>query len=399
MTLIPQILAVVALAAYPTTPSEIINSIEPGAYRADADFAVTMPQLPDDVVYSLTISQTPAPTDTLCPAAYLIDWTVTQRPGMSEPTMADHGFTSYFYGNHYSLLAERLRERHADTDQVSFMRPHRGGIAVTSQFADLVPSILAAKLRDMESDPRYTLIARPDTTVSGEKAVALLTTLTIDGTVASEGEYIFYPGEHLVPRRITLENNTGSIGEQTVTVKFARPTDAGAAPAPTNEESLIAAYPEEFERYRTSSYRLENLPGRHLPAIAAPTANGKRYARTASQTLDAPAVVVLLEARSEFTPNVIEAVRTAARQLPWRADILWAFTDTNPDDVEAVMPAPGTDETILLSARSIARDCGAGSMLPAIVFVGRDGIVTDFTAGYNNSLASDVLKKMMALPN
>lgn len=408
--LLPILSAAVA-ASSPVTPEDIISRIDTGAYRADATFSVTMPQLPDDVVYSLTINQTPAPDDTICPTAYLIDWAITQRPGMTAPSPSDHGFTAYFSGNHYNLIAERLRERHAESDPDAFMRPQRGGVAVTSQFADLVPSIMAARLRDMNADPHYTLIAVADTTVGGEKAVALIARMTVDGTVASEGEYLFYPGERLTPRRIVLENNTGSISEQTVTTKFSRPAEAGSSPAPVSEDQLIAAYPDEFERFRTSSYRLETLPGRHLPAIAVPIASGRlsnrptshgsdddeRYTRTASQSLDAPTVIVLLEAKSEFTPKVIEAVRDAARQLPWRIDILWTFTDTNPDDVEAAMPAPGTNELVLMSARSVARDCGAGSMLPAIVFAGRDGIVTDFTAGYNNSLSSDVLKKMMGL--
>ncbi len=404
------ILAAAISASSPVTPEDIINRIDTGAYRADATFSVTMPQLPDDVIYSLTISQTPAPTDTLCPAAYLIDWAITQRPGMTSPSPSDHGFTSYFNGNHYNLIAERLRERHIESDPGAFMRPQRGGVAVTSQFADLVPAIMANRLREMSADPRYTLTAVADTTVAGEKAVALIARMTVDGAVASEGEYLFYPGERLTPRRIVLENNTGSISEQTVTTKFDRPTDAGSAPAPVSEDQLIAAYPDEFERFRTSSYRLETLPGRHFPAIAVPILNGDRptrttsssddddrYTRTASQGFDVPTVIVLLEAKSEFTPKVIEAVREAARQLPWRIDILWTFTDTNPNDVEAVISKPGSDETILRSARSVARDCGAGSMLPAIIFAGRDGIVKDFTAGYNNSLSSDVLKKMMGL--
>lgn len=397
MSFITTLIAATALASTPATPIELINRIDTAAYSAEATFSVTMPQLTDDVVYALVLNQTPAPADTLCPAAYLIDWTVTHRPGMSEPTAADHGFTSYFSGNHYSLTAERLRERHMPADVATFTRPVKGGIAVTSQFADLVPALMAAKLRDMADDPRYSLSVRPDTIVGGEKAVVLLTRMTVNGNVASEGEYLFYPGATLTPRRVVLENNTGSIGEQTITVNIARPHDAGTTPAPVTEEALMAVYPDQFERYRTSSYRLENLPGRHLPAIAAPTSTGTRFARNTSQSLDAPTAVVMLEARSEFTPKVIAAVREAAAQLPWRMDILWAFTDTNPDDVEAVIAEPATDETILLSARAIARDCGAGSTLPAIVFAGRNGIVTDFIAGYNNSLSSDVLKKMMGM--
>lgn len=389
--------AAAATASPPVTPADIIARIDTASYSGEATFSVTMPQLPDDVVYSLAIAQTPTPADTICPVAYLIDWTITQRPGMTGPTAADKGFYAYFDGNHYSLMAERLRERHMATDPDAFTRPRRGGVAVTSQFADLVPALMGLRLREMLDDPRYTLTAIADTTVNGEHAVALLATMTAGGSVASEAEYLFYPGERLRPRRVVLENNTGSIGEQTVTAQFAQGSATPAAPL--DEESLIALYPDEFARFRTSTYRLETLPGRYLPAIAAPTLGGGRYARNASQPLEAPTAIVLLEARSQFTPEVVSAVRDAARQLPWPVAVIWAFTDTNPDDVAAVMgdSTPGADETVLCSARSVARDCGAASTLPAIVFAGRDGIVAGYIAGFNNSLASDVVKKMMGL--
>lgn len=385
-----------ALAAI-TSPRELIDRITTADYSATADFAVTMPQLPDDVVYTLNISQSSAPTDTLCPAAYLVDWTITSRPGMEEPGPADKGFNAYFDGNFYSLMAERIRERHAADDPTAFARPSRGGVAVTSQFADLVPAFMADKLRGMLADDRYTVTAIADTIVEGEPAVAILTRFITGGSTGSEGEYIFYPGETLTPRRVTLENNTGSIGEQTITAKFARPQNSAASPAPTDEDALIALYPDEFERFRTSDYRLETLPGRHLPAIAAPTASGGRYARTASEGLRAPTALVLLDARSEFTPEVIAAVRDGASQLPWAVDIIWAFTNTNPDHVAEVIHPDVNGETILTAAKAVARDCGASSTLPAIVFVRPDGIVADILAGYNQSLSSDVVKKMMGI--
>lgn len=390
--------AVAAAAPAPVTPQQLIDRIATGPYRADAEFSVTMPQLPDDVVYTLALSQTPAPADTLCPAAYLIDWTITKRPGSDTPGAADKGFSAYFGGNHYSLIAERLRERHFDSDPDAFMRPRRGGVAVTTQFADFIPILMAQKLREMAADPRYTVTAVPDTVIGGEKAVAILTAFNSGGATTSEAEYIFYPGETLTPRRVLLENNTGSIGEQTITATFAPAQDAGSAPAPVTEEALMALYPDEFERFRTSSYRLENLPGRHLPAIASPTLDGSRYTRTASQSLDAPTVIVLLDAGSGFTGEVIDAVRTAARQIPWRVDVVWAFTDNDPDRVaEVISAADGRNETILRSSAAVARDCGATAMLPAMVFAGRDGIVSDFIAGFNNSLSSDVVKKIMAM--
>lgn len=387
-----------ALAASPVTPQQLIDRIDAGPYRADVDFSVTMPQLPDDVVYTITLSQTPAAADTLCPVAYLIDWTITKRPGSDTPGAADKGFSAYFDGNHYSLIAERLRERHFDSDPDAFMRPRRGGVAVTTQFAEFIPALMAQKLREMAADPRYTVTAVPDTVVGGEKAAAIITTFNSGGATTSEAEYIFYPGEKLAPRRVVLENNTGSIGEQTITATFAPPQQAGSAPAPVTEDALMTLYPEEFARFRTSSYRLENLPGSHLPAIASPTLDGNRYTRTASQTLDAPTVLVLLDAGSGFTSEVIDAVRTAARQIPWRVDIVWAFTDNDPDRVaEVIDSVDGRNETILRSSTAVARDCGATAMLPAIIFAGRDGIVSDFIAGFNNSLSSDVVKKIMAM--
>lgn len=387
-------LAASALSASAADPSEFIARIDRGNYKALAEMAVTMPQLPDDVEYLLNISQTPAPADTFCPVAYLVDWRITRRPGMEEPGMADKGFNAYFDGNYYSLMAERLRENHAADNPQVFMRPRRGGVAVTSQFADLVPALMAQRLEEMAADPRYTVTATADTVIDGEPAVAILTRFDNGGATASEGEYIFYPGERLAPRRVTLENNTGSIGEQTVTVAFSHPDPEAA---PTTEDALMALYPDEFERFRTSAYRLETLPGRHLPAIAAPTLTAERYTRSASQGMDAPTAVVLLEARSEFTPEVIKAVRDARRVLPWRTDIIWAFADTNPDDITAVLPSAGRDETALRAARAVVRDCGAGSVMPAVVFVGKDGIVRDYIAGFNKTFASDVVKKMTGL--
>ncbi|MDE7152536.1 MAG: hypothetical protein K2O27_09805, partial [Candidatus Amulumruptor sp.] len=80
-----------ALAASPVTPQQLIDRIDAGPYRADVNFSVTMPQLPDDVVYTITLSQTPAAADTLSPVAYLIDWTITKRPGSDTPGAADKG--------------------------------------------------------------------------------------------------------------------------------------------------------------------------------------------------------------------------------------------------------------------------------------------------------------------
>lgn len=77
MSFITTLIAATALASTPATPIELINRIDTAAYSAEATFSVTMPQLTDDVVYALVLNQTPAPADTLCPAAYLIDWTVT----------------------------------------------------------------------------------------------------------------------------------------------------------------------------------------------------------------------------------------------------------------------------------------------------------------------------------
>lgn len=389
--------AMSVLAASAVTPREMIGRIHSGPYNAPASFSVTMPQLPDDVVYALEITQSPAVNDTILPVSYLIDWAITQRPGMDRPSPADKGFNAYFDGNFFSLMAERLREQHASDSPAAFMSPRRGGVAVTAQFADLVPALIAAKLSDMLDDPRYTVTAVADTVVDGSRAVAILTRLSSGGTVASEGEYIFYPGETLSPRRITLENNIGAISEQTISARFDPPAE-GVDVEPVTEEALMERYPDEFAAFRTSTYRLETLPGRHLPAMAAPAIDGTRFTRTASQMLPAPAALVFLDADSDFTPEVIRQVREAAAMLPYRFDIIWAFVNTNP---EAVAPLTATGagpyETTVTSARSVAADCGAASTIPAVVFAAKDGIVTDFIAGVNKTFASDVIKKMTAI--
>ncbi|MCM1028542.1 MAG: hypothetical protein NC342_03755 [Pseudoflavonifractor sp.] len=383
------------LSSWAITPSEIASRLPKDTYNASATFSVTMPQLPDDVVYSLDISQAASPADSLLPIAYLIDWTITQRPGMDSPSPADKGFNAYIPGSYYSLMAERLRERHFSESPQAFLAPRKGGVALTSQFAELLPAIIADHIAQMEADPRYSLTAIADTIVDGETATALLFTMSSGGMVGSEGEYIFYPDSILSPRRITLENNTGSIGEQTITVKY-EPPRPDPIPAPLNEDELIARFPDEFEAFRTSTYRLESLPGRHLPAMAARTLSGERFTRSASQALEAPAVIVFLDAKGEFTHRVIQDVRAAKAMLPYRLDIIWAFVDTNPDAVAAVV-TPGINETALTSSRGLASNCGAASTIPSIVFTGKDGIVNDYIAGFNKTFSSDVIKKMMGL--
>ena len=97
-----------------------------------------------------------------------------------------------------------------------------------------------------------------------------------------------------------------------------------------------------------------------------------------------------------FCADFMEAVREAVDELPFGADVIWAFTDTNIDRIEQLAGSSREGEHMLMSAKGLARDCGASS-LPALIIVRQDGIVASVIVGFNNNLRSDVIQKMLLL--
>lgn len=357
-------------------------------YSAKARFTVSMPQLAEDVVYDVNLSQKVSPADPLGCDSYLIDWHLSSHDnGMS-------GFSAYFDGNHYRHSGERLQEYHLQWDSIPFMpeliSSKAQGVHRTAQFYNMLPQSIAAELKKMSADTSYTVVLHPDTLISGRHVTAINARMIQDGVTAMEAEYVFDPATCL-PLRIHLENNPGSISEQTVYMDYLS-TDTHGIDS-INEPWLIDRYPDVFARLRESNFSIENLPGQRLPAFALPTTTGERYSRRSSDGFRAPTIVALLESSGGFTPEVIASLRTAVDRMPFDTDVIFAFTDNVADRVESAVDRPRPGEHILMSARPLVRDCGAAS-LPTIILVSEDGTVRNVILGFNNDLSSDVIQKM-----
>lgn len=365
-----------------------------GCYEAKARFSVTMPQLNDDVVYDLTLSQQPSPADTLLPCSYLIDWAMTSR----EPAVK--GFSAYFAGNHYRYSGERLQEYHMTADPFPFTTRNRDGrmtgVHRSAQFANLLPATIAEELREMDSNPTYSISLHPDTVIAGEHCIGLEATMRINGVTAMEATYSF-DRSTMMPQSIVFENNPGSISEQTVSVNYSD-TRLTSGCKPLDEETLMKNYANVFENFRESNFRIENLPGNRLPGFALPTTTGERYMRRTADGFAVPTIVALLDASHSFTPDMVKALRNATDALPYNADLIMAFVDKHIDVIEETVPQIRPGEHLLMGAGPLARDCGVADM-PVVILCDAAGIVRNIILGYNNGLTSDVIQKMALIPD
>lgn len=374
--------------------NDIIKNLQSlPVYEANARFTVSMPQLANDVIYDVSLlQQSTAAEDPLSCNAYLIEWQADESDGNNS---APKGFAAYCDGHHFRFGGERLLEYHLQYDSIPFRPDIIGsrseGVHRTPQFFALLPQAIAEELRSICADSSYRAVFRPDTIISGRHVSAIDAVMTRNGAVAMEAEYVFDPATSL-PLRVSLENNPGSISEQTVITEY-RASSTHDSTAPITEQWLVSRFPSEFERYRQNSFSLENLSGQHLPAFSLPTTTGERYSRRGTDRFPRPTIVALLEAGGNFTPATVEALRDAAARLTFDADIIWAFTDNLTDPIEEIIPSILPGEHLLKSARSLARDCGA-SAFPVVILTGSDGIVKNVIIGYNNDLTSDVIQKM-----
>lgn len=371
---------------------DIISALSAmNGFRAAANYNVTLPSRQDDVVYTLALAQEPTPADTLCPSAYHIEWSLPTPMGLSE------GWSAYFDGNLYTYRSGRLREYHTSWDPAPFITRGSGshviqGVQLSNQFADLLPSFLSAQLRSMQADSTWTLPAPKAATCDGRDALRIDTHLDIAGERIQEKTY-WFDAETLMPLRIDLESNPGSITEQTITVTYSYPDSLASRPLPMTEEDLISLYPETFERFRESNFRIENLADTPMPAFSLPSTTGERYTRHRGDRFRQPTLIVMLDPSTSFSPKVVEDVRKAYQLSPVEFDTVWAVTGTNADAAEALVPEIKPGEHLLLNARSLARDCGASS-LPVVLVAGEDGVVKKVILGYNPELPTIVIQSV-----
>lgn len=364
-------------------------------YAAEASFVVSMPQMPDDVAYDLRLGSRRVPADTLAPCDYLIDWILRSGNGDTR------GFSSYFDGNHYRYNGEnRLLEYHIDWDPSPFAdcsSPGRysPGIQRSAQFANFLPGFIADDFRRWSSDPSYSLHVNADTVVGGEHRVAVVMRRVVGGETVGEGVYLF-DSATMFPVSVDLENNPGSLSEQTVAVRYGGAQPEHAVVVPASEEALIELYPDVFGRFRTSTFRVESLVGEPLPAFSLPTVGGERFSRGRRDRMPAPTAVLIFDPVAGFASEMIADLRAAASELPYAPMLIFAAMSTNADQIESLLPAELPGERRLMSANGFARDCGV-AVPPVLLLVDRSGNIVDVTVGYNKNLRLDVIQKMSVL--
>jgi len=353
-------------------------------------YEVMLPSRTEPVNYDIRFESFAPETrnDSLAPCDYLVDWTLDTPSGKTA------GFSAYFSGEHYRYREGRLQEYHYAEDSASFAP--RGtadsGVQCRAQFADLLPQFVGNHFCRMAADPSYVYTLSDDTITDGRRSIVVRGTRRISGYDCMEYVYVLDFDSRL-PRRISFENNPGQISEQSIEACYSD-LDFSAPTASLCQHNLIERYPDAFGRFRESTFSLQNLPGRKLPAFRAYTLASERYHHAANSPFGHPVVVAFLESGVGTTPAVVEAVRSAVKTLPLRVDIIWAFLDKRAEDVEDIMGQEGIDgEIILTSCGGFARDCGVGSTTPVLLFCAGDSCVVDLVIGFNKDLASLVMKK------
>ena len=387
------ILASLMLCVLPVsaqTVSEIADRLAANrCINATISYSVTLPQNDDDITYTIIASAyTPSVADRLAPCDYVIRWSLPTPSGVSE------GFSAYFDGHHYRFRDQRLQEYHLGWDSIPFLLGGgKDGIQNRAQFTELLPWYMARDLKSTLTDSTYIYSKPQVTTYGGRDAIKLKMERVISGMTAMERTYIFDVAT-MLPIRVDTESNPGSITEQSILANYTyNPTPDCQ---PLTEEKLIAEFPDSFGKYRQSNFRIENMPGTHLPAFSLRRPDGSRFTRSLNDPLPAPAAVVFLDPDTGFSGATVEAVRKGVEALPYQATVIWAFPGNNVDEIEEIIPELRQGEQIVTGAKNLARDCGISAM-PVVVMADRDAVVKKVIIGFNNELADVVLQEMALL--
>lgn len=372
-----------AFAAHAGGIEEIAARLDAASpYRASARYEVLLPQYEEPVSYIVSLSST-ATADTLSPCDYLIDWKLRGPSGES------CGFNAYSGGHHYRFRDKRLQEYHADADATPFAPQRRLelGVQRQAQFVDLLPQYIASRLRSMASDTccRYRISPGRDSTT-----VVLEGSQSYRGVESMTFRYVFSASDGL-PVASEFCYNPSQMSEQTVSVRYGEA--AADAVAAYDETSLMALYPEAFGRYRESGYTFGNLPGRPLPEFSATATGGERYTHHRGDAFGMPTVIAVLDPQVGGTAELLAGLRAALDAAPASAELIVAFTGSHADDIAALAGAPRQGETVLCGARALARNCGV-TAAPAVIVVGRDGVVRNVHAGFNKELPSIVMQEI-----
>ncbi|MDE6266558.1 MAG: hypothetical protein K2M07_04305 [Muribaculaceae bacterium] len=355
-------------------------------YHSGATVTVQLPQGGDDIVYNLELWSTPSVNgDTLNVCNYLIDWNLTTDNGTSK------GFTAYHDGNFYRNNDERLQENHFRWDSIPFLMRHP--VQSSSQFTDMLPQMLARELQTVASDSTWSYTFSPDTLYRGKSSAVIKARQRIHGINARNVLYVLDPLTFM-PVQIERENNPGSISEQMLIIRFTG-TDK-AEPQGMTEDALIARYPTVFEKFRESNFSLESMRGKYLPGFSLPTLSNHRYSRGRTDRFQVPVVVAFIDPSVATASQTISEIRKAQQMMPRSIDVIFAFIGSDREGVRELTGQSAAGEQVLMSAQSLARDCGVTST-PSFIIVGEDGIVKDIIIGFNKALSTVVIEKTSVL--
>lgn len=354
-------------------------------YADSARYEVFLPNLSEPVVYTLELESMATPADSVAPCSYFIGWQLPAPSGVSD------GFLAYFDGTHYRMRDSRLQEYHQEETPEVFAPGGNisRGVQMQAQFVDLLPQTVGRRFTEMAADTTYKYTIENGRYVAGKQCIVVKGVRRFAGFDAAEYTYAL-DAATLRPVQYEFENNPGQLGEQSITVNFAY---SSAVPAcRIDEESVVARRPEDFGKFRESTFSLEKLPGGPMPRIAARTTTGERYEHERGSAFAAPTIVVFVDAEVGTTGQLVEDVRGAVDMLPQQTDVVWAFLNHRVEDVEAIVPRLRPGEHLLVNARGAARECGVGSITPVILFASPTGTVTNYIVGYNNDMPSVVIQ-------
>lgn len=373
------LLAAMTMSADDITPLLDRMAATP-SYRARAVYGVLPPSAEDEIAYTVDLCSETVSDDPLSDCNFLISWTLPAPSGLSE------GFSAYSGGSLYRYRDQRLQEYHYSRDSIPFLTSG-GGVIGDTQFAELLPSRVARTIRKLTESSAP--IINTSAVYDGHEAVEITGAEERNGYVSRNYRFVI-DKKTALPLLIDYENNPGGISEQTVTVRFLA---AVKNPAPDfSEEALIKMYPEVFERFRQSNFRVENMPGTLLPQFSLPQPDGRRMTHHRGEQLSNPAVIVFLDPEVATSAQTVSAVRNAVASVPMAFDVIWAINSTNPSHAEALTDNGAPGETTLISARPLAHDCGVNAY-PTLLFVDRSGIVRSVQLGFNKDLESIVIEK------
>ncbi len=379
-----------ALPAHATEPNDIPARLRGLAdAKVHATVEVSLPMAADDrdqITYDIVALSCATP-DTLLPIDYLVEWKLPAASGTSE------GFTSYFDGNLYRFRDSRLREYHFDDNPDPFVSG-RSAVQRSTQFMEVIPFFLADEINSVITDPTYTYTWSDNAMNDGAAAAVLRADREMGGEVVAELTYVFDPAT-MMPRKIVREMSPGNISEQTITVRYAEPSDSiMSRTVPRSEDEVMALYPDVFERFREKNYRLTSLPGQPVPNIALQSATGGRYTHPRGEKFAVPTVIVFLDETVATTPDAVKAVRSGVASMPFTTDIIWIFLSSRLDDVTGAIPdGVQAGETLLTGGRNSLREFGV-TETPSIIFANPAGVVSDVIVGYNKDLESGVIHKV-----